>query len=145
MKPINFTSVHDYLDVIFEKVNPSKVAIIKAKKDYWCAYNTDLKRRRRKAFPTFQISFSKQEVVIIKSRLQKGQSVSKYIYKLVLQHIEEDVPLTPKINTALIEQQLFLIAEYLQELLDFENIDNHKIEQLERYIKALENVIQEAL
>jgi len=56
MKPIKFTSIHDYLDKLFLDLEPSKQQIIDAKKDYWRAYNTDLKRRKRKTYPTFQMS-----------------------------------------------------------------------------------------
>ncbi len=131
--------------MLFEDVTPCKEDIINAKKQYWRAYNTDLKRRRRKQFSVFQISFSKQDLAIIKSKLQEGQPVSKYIYQLVLQHLNDGSELTPIVNTALIEQQLFLIAEYLKELLDFDHIDTGRIEQLEIYIQALEDVIQETL
>ncbi len=145
MRPINFTSVHDYLDLLFEGVTPSNEDIIKAKREYWRAYNTDLKRRKRKACPTFQISFSKDELVIIKSKLEKDGCVSRYIHDLVLQHLQGNIEYTQKVNTALIEQQLFLIAEYLKELLDFESIDTEKVEALEQYIQVLETVIQESL
>lgn len=145
LQPQTFSSVHDYLDTIFEGVTPSKEAIIGAKKEYWRAYNTDLKRRKRKAFPTFQISFSKEDITIVRSKLQNGQSVSKYIHELVLRHLKDGTDLTPKVNTALIEQQMFLIAEYLRELLDVDDIDTEKIKQLETYIKVLEIVIQESL
>lgn len=103
MKPISFTSVHDYLDSLFEGCIPSEEAIINAKKDYWRAYNTDLKRRKRKAFPTFQISFSKTDVKALKSRLAKGQAVSAYIYDLVVQHLKKDTILTKPVHTAIIE------------------------------------------
>ena len=145
MKPIRFTSVHDYLDVLFEGISPTEQDIIVAKKDYWRAYNTDLKRRKRKEFPVFQISFSKEDIRVLKSRLSKGQAISTYIYELVVQHLQDNTELPKQVNTALIEQQLFLIAEYLHELLDYESIDTQKIEQLETYIQTLENVIQESL
>ncbi|WP_298507445.1 hypothetical protein [uncultured Kordia sp.] len=145
MKPTSFTSVHDYLDQLFKGGNPSKEDIILAKKNYWRAYNTDLKRRKRSACPTFQISFSKDELLRIKEKLQQGQSVSKYIYQLVKQHIESHTILPSKVNTAVIEQQLFLISEYLRELLDYEDIDAEKITELENHIQTLETVIQESL
>ncbi|WP_299884358.1 hypothetical protein [uncultured Lacinutrix sp.] len=145
MRPINFTSIHDYLDMLFDGITPSEDTIINAKKEYWRAYNTDLKRRKRKAFPIFQISFSKQNVTVLKSKLEKGQSISKYIHGLVVAHLYNHTDLVPRVNTALIEQQLFLISEYLRELLDYEHIDTDKIEQLESHIGTLETVIQESL
>ncbi|WP_339883560.1 hypothetical protein [Polaribacter vadi] len=145
MRPIRFTSVHDYLDKLFDGGSPSEEAIISAKKDYWRAYNTALKRRQRQKFPVFQISFSKEDVLVLKSRLAKGQKISSYIYDLVIQHLKgESIP-AKQVNTALIEQQLFLIAEYLRELLDYNAVDSEKINRLEAYIMALENVIQETL
>jgi hypothetical protein len=145
MKTIRFTSVHDYLDILFEGLTPNEQDVIVAKRDYWRAYNTDLKRRKRQQFPTFQISFSKEISMVLKSRLAKGQAISLYIYELVVAHLKDRTELPKKINTALIEQQLFLIAEYLRELLDYEQIDTQKIEILESYILALETVIQESL
>jgi len=131
--------------MLFDGVDPSDEEIIKAKKDYWRAYNTDLKRRKRKAYPTFQISFSRQDVTLLKSRLQNGQSISRYIYGLVKEHLKSDAVLEPKVNTAIIEQQLFLISEYLRELLDYDHIDSNRIEQLEAHIQTLDKVIQNAL
>ncbi len=145
MKPISFTSVHDYLDRLFTGMEPSKQDIIDAKKVYWRAYNTDLIRRKRKAYPTFQISFSKEELLLIREKLQQGQSVSKFVYQLVVEHLNNHTYSVPKINTALIEQQLFLISEYLRELLDYDSIDIDKIEQLESHIQTLETVIHESL
>jgi len=62
-----------------------------------------------------------------------------------LQHLKDNQDFAPKVNTALIEQQLFLIAEYLRELLDFESIDTNRIEILEQHIGTLETVIHDAL
>jgi len=143
MRPISFTSIHDYLDKLFDGLSPTEEAIISAKKDYWRAYNTDLKRRQRQKFPVFQISFSKEDIIGLKSRLAKGQKISSYIYDLVIIHLKGSTELSKKVNTALIEQQLFLIAEYLKELLDYEAIDSKKINRLEAYIIALEKVILE--
>lgn len=144
MEPIDFTSVHDYLDRLFVGIEPDKQEIIDAKKVYWRAYNTDLKRRRRKAYPSFHISFSKDELLFIKGRLQQGQSVSSYIHQLVVVHVN-DTDYRPRVNTAVIEQQLFLINEYLRELLDYDGVETEKIEQLETYIQTLETVIQNSL
>ena len=145
MEPIDFTSVHDYLDKLFADIEPSKQQIVQAKKVYWRAYNTDLKRRKRKSHPCFQISFSKEELSLLRERLRKGESVSQYIHQLVLKHIRKGKTLAPQVNTALIEQQLFLISEYLRELLEFDAIDTDKIERLETYLQALETAIKESL
>ena len=145
MKPINLTSVHDYLDILFEDKTPSEDDVIHAKKVYWRAYNTDLKSRRRKLFPVLQVRFSKQEHALIQSKLLQGQKVSSYIYQLVLNHLNKNINLEMPINTALIEQQLFLITEYLKELLDFQEIDSIILQELEQHIKTLEIVIQDAL
>jgi len=145
MRPIEFTSVHDYLDLLFEDASPNKEDIIRAKKTYWRAYNTDLKRRQREHSSILHITFSKEEYAQIKERLGKGENVSGYIRNLVRQHLEDNQDFVPKVNTALIEQQLFLIAEYLQELLDVDTIDTKKIEELEQHIRTLENLIHEVL
>ena len=145
MKPNSFNSLHDYLDALFLDVDPTDAEIKNAKKIYWRSYNTHLKRRRRKQFPTFQISFSLAEIAQLKSRLQNGQSISKYIHELVIDHLSQGTDITPKVNTAIIEQQLFLIGEYLRELLDYDTIDTHKIEVLETHIQTLEDVIHNVL
>ena len=62
-----------------------------------------------------------------------------------MQHLEDHPKLQPTINTALIEQQLFLVAEYLRELLDHDSIDTQKIEALEQHIETLDKVIQDSL
>ncbi|MCF6319232.1 MAG: hypothetical protein L3J83_08145 [Proteobacteria bacterium] len=145
MKPIDLTSVMDYLDVLFEGKNPSENDIINAKKVYWRAYNTHLKRQRRKHFPILQVRFSKQELSLIKAKLEQGQAVSKYIHSIVMHHLNGTKDFGKKVNTALIEQQLFFITEYLSELIEFENVDVVKIEKLEHRIQTLEQIIQEVL
>jgi hypothetical protein len=145
MKTINLTSVHDYLDVLFENTIPSKQDVLNAKKEYWRAYNTDLKRRFRKKHTILQISFTKQEMLCIQAKLVEGESATKYIYNLVLHHLQEHKDFGRKTNTALIEQQLFLIVEYLNELLEIENADVEKIQELEKHIKTLEQTIEDVL
>ena len=140
-----FRGVHDYMDALFKGRQPSKAEIIDAKKAYWRAYNTALKRRRRKLFPVLQVTFSREQLALIRSKLEKGQSVSGMIRAVVLEHLEGDYALPEKVNTALIEQQLFLISEYLKELLEIDQIDTNRIQQLESHIKSLEQRILESL
>lgn len=145
MKPTSFNSVHDYLDMVFKDTIPSEEAIINAKKIYWRAYNTDLKRRKRQEFTTLHICFSKKEYVNIQAKLSNTQSVPAYIKYLVLEHFKNNATSIVPVNTNLIEQQLFLIAEYLQELLEQDNVNIEKIEALEQYMQTLEQVIQDSL
>lgn len=144
MKPVDFTSLHDYLDWIFTGCDPSEKEIIEAKKGYWRAYNTDLKRRRRKTHPCFQISFSMDELLLIREIKEEGKPLSEFIHQLAMENLGHyPIGTRPMVNTALIEQQLFLIAEYLRELLDHENVDTEKIEELETHIHTLETLIKE--
>lgn len=145
MKPTSFTSVHDYLDMVFKDTIPNEEAIINAKKIYWRAYNTDLKRRKRQEFTTLHICFSKKEYGDIQAKLSEAQSVPAYIKYLVLEHFKNRNESVTPVNTSLIEQQLFLIAEYLQELLESKTVNTEKIEALEQYMQTLEQVIQDSL
>lgn len=117
-QPRTYQSLHDYLDALFEGKTPSKEAINEAKKVYWRAYNTRLKRQQRDEKTEVTISFSKTEVSLIQRRLSSNQTLSWFIKQLVEQELQSNNS-TPRNTEALrsLEQHLFLLIEYLEQLL----------------------------
>lgn len=142
MNPNEFRSVHDYLDKYFEGQSPTKAEIKQAKKDYWKAYNTELKRRIRKEYPTVRLRFSQQEMLQIKEKLDKKELLSIQVRKIVLDYING---ITTTGNIALVEQQLFLISEYIEELLEEGGaVALPKIEALQENIIAIQNALEQS-
>lgn len=142
-QPHTFKGVHDYMDALFAGRSPSSDEIIDAKKQYWKAYNSDLIKRRRKKNSEFTIAFNKKELKLIYLRKAKEKSVTEYLQKVVLTHLNDNTSINKFIDTSIIEQQLFLIAEYMQDLLDIETSINPKnFAQLESKINHLQNLIE---
>jgi len=140
--PSNFNSVHDYLDDIFEDMDPTDNQIQTAKKWYWRCYNTDLKRRR-KTYTNLSIYFSKDEIQRIKTATEKGK-ISDFVKKVVLSHLDGTTTFTQKLDTAVIQEQLFLIAEYLLEIINGDTaIDNTSLMALEKRIAQLQTQIEQ--
>lgn len=143
MKQNEFRSVHDYLDKRFEGQSPTKQEIKDAKKDYWRMYNTALKRRIRKQYPIVRLRFSKQEMELIKERLDNKELLSIQVRRIVLDYINGA---TTTGNMALLEQQLFLIHEYLDELLEEGNsVPLGKIGMLQQSIVAIQDALEQSL
>jgi len=141
---MQYNNLHEYLDEVFEGQDPTKLEIKQAKQDYWRDYNTQLKRRSRKNKRTFSVWFTRKEIVGIESLKKKGVAVSSLIRRLVTNELQTTDGVIQEIDTAVIEQQLFLIAEYLQEVLDADLVlDTTKIESLELKVKELQNIIQQ--
>jgi len=139
--PRKFTSVHDYLDECFLNSDPTENEIIKAKRWYWRCYNTDLKRRRSH-YINVSVYFSKEELERIKTLIKKG-SLSDFIKKLVLSYLEGTSTVTLLTDTTVIEEQLFLITEYLLELMNENNaIHSDKLSALESQIKTLQSQVE---
>tara|TARA_R110002072_G_scaffold7503_2_gene40955 strand:+ start:749083 stop:749532 length:450 start_codon:yes stop_codon:yes gene_type:complete len=138
-----YKSVHDYLDELFEGKNPSNESVVLAKKEYWKAYNLNLIRNRRKENHEFSVSFSKSEFKIIQDMLTKKQAVSQFIRRVVLDSLNEGTSANKQIDTEVIEQQLFLIAEYLKELIEDEiKLHEEKLNELHSRILELQNKIE---
>lgn len=141
--PTDFTSVHEYLDGVFKGQSPTAIDIIQAKQCYWRAYNTNLKRKQRSEFKSIRIKLNKKEHLALQKMLPSDRPLSQSVHTIVMNYLEGDVDPTPRINTALIEQQLFFIAEYLKELA--ENMDTDRACELEQHIHTLETLIEENL
>lgn len=142
-KPIDFTSVHDYLDLVFKDKLPSRIEIIEAKQCYWRAYNTDLKRRQRAECKSIRIKLSNKEHQALQKLLPNDRPLSLSVRGIVINYSEGNLDPIPRINTALIEQQLFFIAEYFKELA--EDMDTERASELEKHIHTLETLIQDSL
>ena len=142
MKQNEFRSVHDYLDKRFKGQSPTKQEVKQAKKDYWRMYNTALKRRIRKQYPIVRLRFSKQEMNRIKEKLDNKELLSIQVRRIVLDYINGT---TTTGNMALIEQQLFLISEYVQELLEVgDAVSLGKIEKLQQSIIAIQDALEQS-
>ena len=138
--PTKFTSVHDYLDDVFASSDPNEAEIILAKKWYWRCYNSHLKRQR-KHYTNLSVYFSQEEITRIKTLAEKGK-VSDFIKQVVLSYMEGTTSVIETIDTAIIEQQLFLISEYLQEMIQNTMMDNSQLQLLEDKIKELKTHIE---
>jgi len=138
--PIKFTSVHDYLDELFASSDPSEAEIILAKQWYWRCYNSHLKRQR-KHYTNLSVYFSQEEITRIKTLAQKG-TISDFIKRAVLSYMDGTTSVIETIDTAIIEQQLFLISEYLQEMIQNTMMDNSQLQLLEDKIKELKTHIE---
>ena len=139
--PTKFTGIHDYLDEVFADREATAEEIATAKTIYWRAYNTDLKRRMRASSSSIHIRLDKEDIKQLQSALKEGQEIAHLVRDIVVQYLSNKQYDCPIINTALIEQQLFLINEYLQELLLLEKIDEQRLKQLEDYILAIEKAL----
>ncbi len=145
VKPKTYHSVHDYLDVLFEGKNPSESDIVEAKKTYWRAYNSKLKKAQRQNKKTVSVSFSNAEAQNIQKYLSKKQSISAFIKQLVLDTVSFETPINNQQAKLLasIEQQLFLLVEYLEALLfQSDRLDRHQIRTIEKHLQTLQNLFQ---
>ena len=143
MKLNEFNGVRDYIDKLFDGKSPSEDDIKQAKKDYWRMYNTNLKRKIRREYPIIRLRFSKQEMNRIKEKLDNQELLSIQIQRIVLDYIDGTITTG---NIALVEQQLFLIHEYLEELLEEGNaVALSKIETLQENIVAIQNALEQSV
>ena len=146
MEPGNYKSLHDYLDAIFKDSSPSENEIIQAKKDYWKAYNTKLKQAKRKQNKEVTISLNKETLERLNQKLATTVSISHYIQdhiKTNLQIIETTGFFEKELGLK-IEQQLFIIIDYLESILYQRRlIDTTQIALLERHLEQLQNLMEE--
>ena len=142
----NYKSLHDYLDAIFKDSSPSDNEIKQAKKDYWKAYNTKLKQAKRKQIKEVTISLNKETLELLIQKLVAGESISSYIQRILktnLQIIDTTSSFEKELGLK-IEQQLFIIIDYLESLLyQRKLIDTSQIALLEKHLEKLQNLMEE--
>ncbi|MBB4807071.1 cob(I)alamin adenosyltransferase [Chryseobacterium defluvii] len=146
MQPENFPykSLHDYLDIIFKDITPTEIDIIKAKKTYWRNYNTLLKKNQRIKHKEVTIPLTKEQLELLSRKIENNYSVSQYVKSVILQHINnESASLSKKQDLTGIEQQLFLVTDYLESLLYQRRfVDNTQIGKLEQHILYLQQLLE---
>ena len=146
MEPGNYKSLHDYLDAIFKDSSPSENEIIQAKKDYWKAYNTRLKQGKRKQNKEVTISLNKETLERLNQKLATTVSISHYIQDLIKTNLQiiDTTGFFEKELGLKIEQQLFIIIDYLESLLyQRKLIDTSQIALLEKHLEKLQNLMEE--
>ena len=146
MEPGNYKSLHDYLDAIFKDSSPSENEIIQAKKDYWKAYNTKLKQAKRKQNKEVTISLNKETLERLNQKLATTVSISHYIQDLIKTNLQiiETTGFFEKELGLKIEQQLFIIIDYLESILYQRRlIDTTQIALRERHLEQLQNLMEE--
>ena len=145
-EPWTYGSLHDYLDDLFNGKNPSDEEIIQAKKAYWRSYNTRLKQIQRQKHKEITISLSKELLELLNRRLEPKQTIIYYIKVLLESHLKsnENVNTNQKKEFLQIEQQLFIVIDYLESLLyQRKLIDKQQMQQLEKYIQNLRSVLEQ--
>ncbi len=145
-EPWTYNNLHDYLDDLFNSKNPNDEEIIQAKKAYWRSYNKRLKQIQRQKHKEVTISISKELLELLNGRLEPKQSIIDYIKTLLEKHLRgsENVNLNQKKELLQIEQQLFLVIDYLESLLyQRKLIDRQQMQQLEKYIQNLQFVLEQ--
>lgn len=148
MQPENFPykSLHDYLDITFRDIIPTENKIVQAKKQYWKAYNAHLKRNKRRTHTEISISLNNEELELLRRRLQVKQFVSHYIKNLLHQHLNNNEPIISsqhKEDLTKIEQQLFILTDYLESLIYQRRfVDNTQIGKLEQHLLYLQQLLE---
>lgn len=141
-----YKSLHEYLDKVFVGLTPSETEIVQAKKTYWKAYNTHLKQKQRKKRKEVTIAFDKKEWQSFQEILNPSQSLHSYIKELLNHHID-NTPIAPNIiiqDTTQIEQQLFLVIDYLEGLVyQRRHIDKDSIAGLEQLLFKLQKLLED--
>lgn len=141
-----YKSLHDYLDKVFSGTTPTENEIIQAKKQYWKAYNTRLKQNQRKKRKEVTIALDKKLWEALLEKRKPNQSVHDYIKELLTHHIDNS-PIAP--NTIIqdithIEQQLFLVTDYLEGIVyQRRHIDTDSIAGLENLLYELQKLLED--
>ncbi|MCW3162639.1 hypothetical protein [Chryseobacterium oryctis] len=147
-EPWTYTTLHDYLDDLFRNKKPDTEEIIQAKKSYWRSYNKRLKQLQRKKHKEVTIALNKDKMQLLSRKLEYQQSVSDYIKKLVVVHLDNNLAtLNPQNNQkkdlTQIEQQLFTLIDYLESLIYQRRfVDKGQIIKLELYIQQLQHLLE---
>ncbi len=141
-----YKSLHEYLDKIFMNLTPSENEIAQAKKEYWKAYNTRLKQHQRKKRKEITISLDKRQWESLLEKRKPNQSIHDYIKEWLTHHIYNS-PVKPNTiihDTTQIEQQLFVVTDYLEGLVyQRRHIDNDSIAKLEQLLYSLQKLLED--
>ncbi len=141
-----YTSLHDYLDVVFKDQTPDETDIIEAKKTYWKMYNTFLKRNQRKKNKEVTIALEKEHWDILLKGRKTAQTIQSYIKELLLKQIDSKEA-NKRIfvaDTVQIEQLLFVVVDYLESMIYHRRfIDLESIQVLEKHLIHLRNLLEE--
>ena len=138
-EPWTYKTLHDYLDDLFSNKNPTNDEIIQAKKTYWRSYNTRLKQIQRQKNKEVTISLSKELLELLNRKLE-------YIKVLLENHLQsnENINTNQKKELLQIEQQLFILIDYLESLLyQRKLIDRQQMQQLEKHIQNLQFILEQ--
>lgn len=141
-----YKSLHEYLDSVFKGLTPSENEIIQAKKSYWKAYNTRLKQHQRKKRKEVTLALNKNEWQSLLERRNPNQSIHDYIKEWLTHHIDNSLvkPNTIVHDTTQIEQQLFVVIDYLEGLIyQRRHIDNDSIAKLEQLLYSLQKLLED--
>ncbi|MCQ4141599.1 hypothetical protein [Chryseobacterium sp. EO14] len=145
-EPWTYNNLHDYLDDLFNGKNPGDEEIIQAKKTYWRSYNKRLKQIQRQKNKEVTMSLSKEVLELLHRKLAPKQSISDYIKFLLESHLisNENTNANQKQELLQIEQQLFIVIDYLESLLyQRKLIDRQQMLQLEKHIQNLQFVLEQ--
>lgn len=141
-----YKSLHEYLDKVFVGLTPSESEIAQAKKEYWKAYNTHLKQNQRKKRKEVTLALDKNEWQSLLERRTPNQSIHDYIKEWLTHHIDNS-PIVANIiiqDTTQIEQQLFLVTDYLEGLVyQRRHIDKDSIAGLEQLLYKLQELLED--
>jgi len=111
--PTSFSSVHHYLDAIFENRQPTADELQEARKHYWRAYNAKVHRERRARNHYITLYFSKEEYAILKESVASKKNLTQYCKQLILEGVDKGTS-SRQINTGIIEQELFELLHMLE-------------------------------
>lgn len=145
-QPFPYKSLHDYLDKVFSGTSPSETEIAQAKKEYWRVYNTHLKQNQRKKCKEVTLALDKKQWEALLERRNPNQSVHAYIKELLTHHIDNSPIFTSTIiqDTTQIEQQLFLVTDYLEGLVyQRRHIETDSIAGLEQLLYKLQKLLED--
>ena len=145
LEPHSFKTLHDFLDFIFKKrkSSPSDLEVFEMKKLFWRSKNTHRKREYRKNYAEFPVCFSSVELELLQANMGKERFVSRFVRQQILMMLHNDT-IHKSVDTSVIEQQLFVIADYLQVILDLNQVvDEVRINKLECDIQGLQTLIEE--
>ena len=145
-EPWTYNNLHDYLDDLFSNKNPTNDEIIQAKKAYWRSYNKRLKQIQRQKHKEVTISISKELLELLNGRLEPKQTIIEYIKVLLENHLQsnENINTNQKKELLQIEQQLFILIDYLESLLyQRKLIDRQQMQQLEKHIQNLQFILEQ--
>ena len=148
-EPWTYRNLHNFLDELFKNKSPDEEEIVQAKKTYWRSYNTRLKQNQRKKHKEVLISFNKDELALLKQQLENKQTASDFIKRVILAHLNNSsIPNCSehiqKKDLNQIEQQLFMLIDFLESLLyQRKIIDPYQTSTLEKYIQNLQQLLEE--